>query len=133
MTPAPSPTFQRVVLVLTALAFAGIGVGFLLLPARMAARLDLSLETSLAANDVRAVYGGLQIGLGVFFLLASARPSWHRTALGVLVAAFAGLAGGRFVSLALDGWAGGFAALLHGAELLGLACGLWALRRVEGD
>ena len=49
--------FARLVLGLSALAFAGIGAAFLVVPEAMAARVGVSLAGAAAANDVRAVYG----------------------------------------------------------------------------
>ena len=54
--------FARVVLALCAFPFALIGLGFLLAPETMAARVDVSLGSTTADHDVRAVYGGLQLG-----------------------------------------------------------------------
>ncbi len=49
--------------------------------------------------SIRAVDGGLQLGLGVFFLVASTRPRWIRAGLGAAMLSGGGLAFGRIVGM----------------------------------
>ncbi|MBW2234825.1 MAG: DUF4345 domain-containing protein [Deltaproteobacteria bacterium] len=122
--------FARLVLGLSALAFAGIGAAFLVAPEAMAARVGVSLAGATAANDVRAVYGGLQLGIAAFLFHSARRPETLRTGLAVQLFTFAGLAAARLVSLLLDGNPGALGLALHAAELLGFACGAVARARL---
>ena len=123
--------FARWVLWLSALAFAAIGASFLLAPEAMAARVGVSLAGATAANDVRAVYGGLQLGIAAFLAHCARRPDALRTGLSVQLFSFAGLAAARFVSLLLDGHPGALGLALHAAELVGFACGAVARARLR--
>lgn len=118
----------RLVLFGSALAFAGIGVAFLIAPDAMAAHVGVSLSGATADNDVRAVYGGLQIGVGAFLAICGLRPDWHAPGLAAQLVTFAGLAGARFLSWLAVGVPDGLGLLLHGAELLGIGLGLLAWR-----
>ena len=57
-----------------------------------------------AKVEVRAMYGGLQLGVGLLLLWGAQRSAIEqKMACAVLIACFAGLAGGRAVGLLLDG------------------------------
>ena len=122
--------FARLVLGLSALAFAGIGAAFLVAPEAMAARVGVSLAGAAAANDVRAVYGGLQLGVAACLVWCARRPETLRSGLAVQLFTFGGLAAARLVSLLLDGNPGALGLALHAAELLGFACGAVARARL---
>jgi hypothetical protein len=127
--------FARLVLALSAVPYAAIGLLFLVLPAAGAGRVGLALGGATADADVRAVYGGLQLGVAAFLALCAARPGWVRAGLAAQVLGFGGLAGARVVSLAVVGAPAPLGLALHGGELAGLACGLaacWRLRRGVG-
>ena len=123
--------FARLVLGLSALAFAGIGAAFLVAPEAMAARVGVSLAGAAAANDVRAVYGGLQLGIAAFLFHSARRPDVLRTGLAVQLFSFGGLAAARFASLLLDGNPGALGLALHAAEIVGFACGAVARSRLR--
>ena len=54
-------------------------------------------------TDVRATYGGLQLGIGAFLLWAAADESRVRTALVLLALLFGAVGFGRALGLLLDG------------------------------
>jgi hypothetical protein len=113
----------RIFLRLAALAFAGIGLAFLALPETMGHYVGVSLGGNTADNDVRAVYGGLQLACGVLLFLASTTRRWLRAGIVAQILLFSGLALGRFVSLAWVGPPEALGLALHGAELLGIVGG----------
>lgn len=121
----------RIVLYGSSLAFAGIGALFLYDPAGMATRVGLGLTGAIADNDVRAVYGGLQLGCAAFLALCAARPAWHAPGLAAQLLSFGGLFGARCVSLVAVGSPGPLGLFLHGAEGVGLVLGLLAWRRLR--
>ena len=117
----------RLCLRLATLAFAGIGAAFLVAPETLARHVDVTLAGRTADNDVRAVYGGLQLACGAVLFGASMRPAWLRAGLVAQVLLFSGLALGRFVSLAVVGPPDTLGLALHAAELAGIAAGAGAL------
>ena len=122
--------FARLVLWLSAVAFAAIGAAFLLAPVAMAARVGVSLAGATAANDVRAVYGGLQLGVGACLAWLAWRPDTLRAGLTLQLFGFGGLAAARFASLLLDGYPGALGLALHGAEVVAIAFGVAARARL---
>lgn len=124
-------TLARVVLAGSALPFAGVGLGFLIAPETMAARVDVSLASATADHDVRAVYGGLQIGCAVLLAWGAAVPARVRTGLVAQLVLYGGLVGARLVGWLATGAPGSFGLWLHGLETLGLAAGAFALYRLR--
>ncbi len=119
--------FARFVLFASALVFAGTGAAFLLVPHTMAALIGIDLGGAVGATDVRAVYGGLEIAIGV--VLAAAARHAHRVVAGLMVqiVLFTGLIAGRIVGLGVDGVPEPPGLLLFGLEVVGLALGIVAL------
>lgn len=109
-----------------AAGFAAFGLLFLLRPST-GLLIGIDPTTPAAATDLRAVFGGMELGLAAFVAHCARRPDTLRT--GALVAAlvFAGMVLGRALGLLLDGPAPA-TFLLGGAELAGLAVALLALR-----
>lgn len=60
--------FVRAVLVLSGLLFLAVGAAFLARPVAWAKSLGILLLEPLAVRDFRALYGGLDLGIGCFFL-----------------------------------------------------------------
>lgn len=124
-------SWPRWVCLLSALPFAGVGIAFLVAPATMSAHVGLEVTNVTADNDLRGVYGGLSLGCAALLAWCSMRDD--RTYVGVhaQVFAFAGLAGGRLVSLLVSGMPEPIGLALHAAEIVGLGCGLSALAQVH--
>lgn len=119
----------RVVLILQVLALGGLGLAYFIRPHEMANLSGMLLLAPAAATDVRAYYGGLQLGLAAFLLLALARLELLRGALTLLVLLYGALALARIGGLWLDGGAQqtfNLAALL--LELVSAGLAFWALR-----
>ncbi|MBS7663997.1 DUF4345 family protein [Pseudomonas lalucatii] len=119
----------RVVLILQVLALGGLGLAYFIRPHEMANLSGMLLLAPAAATDVRAYYGGLQLGLAAFLLLALARLELLRGALTLLVLLYSALALARIGGLWLDGGAQqtfNLAALL--LELVSAGLAFWALR-----
>lgn len=125
MTPA------RLILALAALAFLGFGATFLVSPVQMAALLDLALETPTARTEVRAMYGGLELGFGVFLLTRLGRRDQVLTGLSASLCVFAGLAAARAYGLVVDGMWQPTMWLLGSVEAVAAALCWWAIRRVR--
>jgi hypothetical protein len=123
--------FARLVLRLSALAFAGIGAAFLFDPASMAGFVGVSSSGATADNDIRAVYGGLQLGCAAVLWAASRRTESLHLGLFVQILLFSGLALGRFVSWSVVGLPDALGLGLHAAELVAIGAGLAALLRLR--
>ena len=122
---------SSVSLSLAAVAFVGAGLAFVAAPGLLAL-VDLVPTTATARSDVRAVFGGLELGVGAWLALCVRRPAWHRPALVAQALAFGGLAAARLLSLGLDGVPRAVTFALWVPELAGMALALLALRRL-GD
>jgi Domain of unknown function (DUF4345) len=81
---------------------AGFGIAYLVGSQRMARLVEIALPSARARADYRAIYGGAQIGLGLFFILAAWRPGWRDAGLAGLGLFVLGFGVVRLLSLALD-------------------------------
>lgn len=119
----------RVILLIQLLALAGLGLAYFINPHEMANLSGMLLMSPAAATDMRAFYGGLQIGLAAFIGLSLSRLDLTRAALTLLVLLYSSLALARIGGLWLDGGAQqsfNFFALLLEVVSAGLC--FWALR-----
>ncbi len=121
--------FPRVALLLSSLLFAAAGLAFLLAPASMAAQVDLLAGSPTALTDIRAIYGGLELGLACYLglLLRRSERDPAQLELGLRAAIFAlmGMALARLLGVALDGPQRAITWLLWSGELVGaLLCGI---------
>lgn len=96
-------TLARPILVVAALVFLAVGIGFLVAPVELSAVVSIDLLTAEARTDLRATYGGFNTGIGLFLLVAARRDAWLRP--GIAVVGFAGLGygGGRLIGILADG------------------------------
>ncbi|MHA6492424.1 DUF4345 domain-containing protein [Pseudomonas borbori] len=95
----------RIILSIQLLAMAGLGLAYFIRPHEMANLSGMLLMAPAAATDMRAYYGGLQLGLAAFVGLAMARVDLTRAALILLVMLYSALALARIGGLVLDGGA----------------------------
>ena len=124
-------SLPKVVLILSAVPFAGIGLAFLVAPGAMATLVGITLADATSVADIRAVYGGLQLGCAAFLGYAATRNAWVQPALALQIATFGGLCLARIVSYAIAGLPSTLGYLLHAGEILGLAFGLFAWTRLD--
>lgn len=110
--------------------FFAVGMAFLVEPVRMGDMVDLAVKRPRQMIEVRAMYGGLGVGLGTFFLVAATRIRWTRAALAAQIAAFGSLAAGRVVGMVVSG-PDGLMTLLAAIEAAGAGIGLIAFRRAR--
>jgi hypothetical protein len=127
-----SMLFARVVLVIQLLALAGLGLAYFVRPHEMANLSGMLLMSPAAATDMRAFYGGLQLGLAAFIGLSLSRLDFTRAALTLLVLLYSALALARIGGLWLDGGAQQtfnlYALLL---EVVSVGLCFWALRGLQ--
>src|ERR1700754_7265 len=87
----------------SALMFVLVGGAFLLVPRQYAGILEISLPTVMSRTDVRATYGGLELGFGIFLILCVVRREWIRPGLWALALTVGGFATGRLVGFVAEG------------------------------
>ena len=80
----------------------GLGVAYLIRSERMARMVGIELRSARARADYRAIYGGSQVGLGLFFLWAAYHSRWLGAGLAALALFALGFGVARLLSLALD-------------------------------
>ncbi len=122
----------RTVLAVGGIILLGIGVSSLISPQGILAPVGIHLSTPSALNEIRASYGGMHIGVAGVILSGAAVSAMRRWALLLLATFMAGLAGGRLVSIAVDGFPGLFVCQLLVIEAVLAALAAWALRNNRG-
>ncbi|ERI52407.1 hypothetical protein N878_19240 [Pseudomonas sp. EGD-AK9] len=125
--------FARIVVLIQIAALTGLGLVYFVKPHEMASLSGALLMGNAAVTEVRAYYGGLQLGLAAYLVLALLRLELLRPALTLLVLLYSVLALARIAGLWLDGGAQqtfNLAALLLEVVSAGLAW--WALRGLRG-
>ena len=115
----------------SALIFVVVGAGFLLIPRQLGGVLELSLPTAMARTDVRATYGGLELGFGIFLILCVVRREWIRPGLWALALTVGGFAIGRVVGFVAEGTINNFMLFFLVLELAVALLALFLLRRPE--
>ncbi|WP_169978211.1 DUF4345 family protein [Tautonia rosea] len=116
----------RISLWLTAIAFGGFGLWLLIQPEGITG-LGVELTHPVARAEIRAFYGGLELGLALFFTVAASRPSWFAAGLFAQAAALGGVALGRIIGIVVDGVSDSLFVGLLAAELTGCLIGIVAL------
>jgi hypothetical protein len=121
--------FARIALMLAALGLIGFGAPLLVKPSLLGI-VGVRLPRPAAATEIRAFYGGLELGLAAFFLAAARREAWLRPALFAQAAGFGGIVIARLVGIVIDGSASPMIFLFAAIEGAGALLGAVALRRL---
>lgn len=98
---------SRIFLILLALATLNIALQAIIDPQVIFDHVHVQLGNLTARNSVRALYGGVNLAFGVFWLYAAFRA--QRTGLLLALLYTGGFAVGRILSVLLDGMPGAFA------------------------
>ena len=91
--------WARILLVAVGLAFTPYGVLCLISPQSVANYTGMTLPNPSALTEVAGMYGGLQIGLGLFFFFLASRKNTVPTGLTILMVLLGSLALGRAYGL----------------------------------
>ena len=122
--------FAKALILINGILFIGFGLGFILAPVFFSTLFTGGhFTTPSAIIDVRATYGGLALGLGIWLVICTKQ----NVRLG-LVGSFAILASliiGRVTGIALDGSANIFMQIFLAAEVLFLLATWYALRAIK--
>lgn len=122
--------FARFSVLLTALVYFGFGLTLLLAPSVIEGT-GVTLTTASARTEIRAFYGGLELGLALFFVIGAIKTSWLRSALCAQACSLGLIACARLFGVIIDGSHSLMHYLLLSAELSGSLLGLFALYRLR--
>ena len=115
----------RLYLALSGLFLAGYGIYCLIDPGLLGRLTGLVIATPAAMTEIRAMYGGLELGLGLFFLISAVLPQTTRQGLFCMLLCLGGLGLSRGAGLLFDGAGDGYniGALIYelGSAVLALA------------
>lgn len=125
--PSGGWTRERILVVVSALIFLYFGGWLLCVPTALEA-IGIQLTTAEAIIDVRATYGGLELGLSVFLFVAQGKPDWHRSALLLSALTIGGFGFGRLAGILVAGEATALMWFFLTIEVLGAAVMTWAYR-----
>ena len=116
-------SFARIYLMFIAAMSLVFGAIYFISPAVMTDPTGFGLLAPAAVTDVRATYGGFQLGSGLFLLWSAAQPQRIRPALLLVALTFAGVLVCRGIGMLIDGSATSFLvnALITEAVLTALA------------
>jgi len=93
----------RLALLACALPFAGAGTVFLVAPDVLTSLVGMGLPGPDARSDVRAVFGGLELGVAALLVWCARSPSRVGIGLRAALLAYGGLLAGRLVAGIADG------------------------------
>lgn len=98
---------ERSFLAISVFIWAGYGVYCLSLPASLSLWHGVAAVEAHGSSELRAMYGGLQLAVGVLALQGLLLPKWRATALNAIAWFSAGLGLGRVLGMMLEGhWPG---------------------------
>jgi hypothetical protein len=93
----------RIFLALSAFLWLPYGLYCFAAPASLAEAAGVAFQSPTGSTELRAMYGGLQAGIGILAALGALRVAWRQSALVALGFLAAGLLAARLAGLALDG------------------------------
>jgi uncharacterized protein DUF4345 len=117
----------RLSLYVMAVVFLGLGGMSLVVPTILTPLVEISMPTPIAVMEIRAVYGGLFFGIGLFSLLFARCNAWLRAGLVAQTGVMGGFVLGRTVGIALGGAPNLFIAALLAGEVFMVAVALLAM------
>ncbi len=123
----------RLVLLVFGLMFLGFGLAFAAAPWSMANLVGLQAASPQAVTELRAFYGGLEIGLGAFMIASAATRRWMRAGLQFLLVVCGGIAAGRVFGLAIDNSGSALMWVALATELTGVVLAVVALNSLEAS
>jgi len=117
---------EQSLIIIAALIFTGLGVWFLITPTALAG-IGIEATSASARTDIRATYGGFELGVAAFLFWCAYREDWHFMGLIAATLFAAGFGVGRATGILLEGGATAFMWALLAVEVVYTACALWRL------
>lgn len=96
-------TFAISLLALAGVGFVAFGLWLTVDPARGLATVGVSALNAAGLIELRALYGGLELGLGIFLLRCAMRPDWRRPGLWALLLGNGGIGLVRLAGVVMTG------------------------------
>ena len=126
-------TFPLVLLWVVAALFLGFGVGFAVAPKFFADFFIPGAAPTVpsAVIDMRATYGGVAFGIGLFFGVAATRPQWLRPALVASLLVDSSIGAARAVGIVADGNPNAWMLFFLATEVIFAGVIVLALRQVD--
>lgn len=117
----------RVVLAIFAVGWAVFGLACFAAPAAMLRGFGIELSQADAVTEIRAMYGGAQLGIAAFFAYAYRSEALLRPALALAALMMIGFASARAAGIVLDGSSSGLTvgSVVFEVLLAGLAVLAW--------
>ncbi len=126
--------FSKLLLLITGIVFLGYGLLCAIAPAYPAEFIGYHLDFGGTTVEVVAMYGGLQIGLGITYIVAAAKSDFTVQGLKLLLIILGSVAIGRFFGLIVHGVDGyNIAALFYELTTIGLAISALVLERAKAQ
>jgi|GEM_PF-411701 hypothetical protein len=124
----PLPRASRIVLAFDGVAYLALGLWLCADPTGGLAGVQVAALNPIGETELRAMYGGLEVGLGIFGLHAARNAALGVAALWANVYVLTGLAAARAAGVLLGGGDSPIMRTLLSFELVSLAVNVWALR-----
>lgn len=125
-------TGGRIVLALDALMFGLFGAAYWIIPVQMAEKVEVAMTTRGAIVDVQGIYGGLELGVALFFAWCAVKPERIRIGLAAGSFVLASIALSRVVAILHFGSPGATVAGLVALDAVGAILNLGFLFRYGG-
>ena len=88
---------------ITAAAFTGFGAALMAKPDKLLGRIGIEAHDPVGRAELRAMYGGMELGFGVFFAMAARKREWRAPALAAILLAIGTLGVTRIATAAAEG------------------------------
>lgn len=119
----------KIIMWVLAVVFLFVGVGFVAAPATFTEMATgVAPDGASSLTEIRAVSGGVALGLGLFYAMCTRRPDWHGIGLVLGALLGAGLAVGRITGFVVDGGVTGTQASFAIVEVVTVVVCVLALR-----
>jgi len=120
-------TRDRILILLSGGTFLFFGGWLFAMPTALG-KIGIQLTTQEAFIDIRATYGGLELGLAAFFFIAQGKPAWFRPSLLAAALCIAGFGACRLLGMALAGEAPPLMVFFFVIEAVAASVLTWAYR-----
>ncbi|MBF0278484.1 MAG: DUF4345 family protein [SAR324 cluster bacterium] len=104
----------------TGLLYVALGLSFIFATSTMISKLPLTVSGPAGTTEIRAVYGGLELALGIVFIYAGVFNRSLEFAVFTMLLTFIGLALSRGAGILIDGSNDSFTLRLWWIEILGV-------------
>ena len=119
-----------ILLWLSGLCFLGFGIAFLIAPVATLAAAGVMTEGAIAATELRAFYGGVEVALGLLIIACAVQPARWRDGLWLTLACYGAIGLTRLAGMAIDGSDSFFLRFAAATEVVFALASVYALWRL---